>query len=73
MVWLVIGYLVCVFLCHGLTFAHFIGKDDHDALKRKELLGYSLCLSFCCAIAGPFGIAVAFLISGFAHYGFKVK
>ena len=74
MVWLVIGYLVCAFICYVMLFAYVEGDfPSCSRLHYKEHMTTSLLFSMALGVFGPLGIVMAFLMTAFAHYGFKVK
>ena len=74
MIWLVIGYFVCVFICYGMLFSYTqkrfpaIAKECH----RDDLCN-SLLFGLIFGLFGPIGVAIVFLVTGFAQHGFKVK
>ena len=74
MIWLVIGYLVCAFICYGMLFSYAQKRFPSIA---KEWHRRDLCNSLLCGLMfgsfGPIGVAIVFLITGFAQHGFKVK
>lgn len=74
MIWLVIGYLICAFICYTMAFAHFQGVSGKYA-EEFHYDDFSCCvlLGSLMGMLGPVGIILAFLLSGCAKYGFKVK
>lgn len=71
-------YLVSVplvwFLSYGLHFAYFQG--EYPTLARecyREDVGYSIIIGFLSSISSIFGLMMAFCLTGFAKYGFKLK
>ena len=74
MIWLVIGYLICSFICYGLLFASIEGEFPSSSdFAYKDHLAHSIFFGMLLGVFGPMGLLMAFLLSGFAHYGFKVK
>lgn len=74
MVWLVIGYLVCVFICYGMFFANLQGEfPSASGFEYKEQMAFSAFFGILAGFFGPIGILMAILMTGFAHHGLKVK
>lgn len=74
MVWLVIGYLVCAFICYGVFFANLQGEfPSASGFVYKEQMAFCTLLGILVGFFGPVGILMAILMTGFAHHGFKVK
>lgn len=74
MIFLLIGYLVCAFLCYGTLFAAAQGMFPQIAKDQyRDDLGLSLLMGFTAGMLGPVGVLVVLLITGFAKHGFKVK
>lgn len=74
MIFLLIGYLVCSFLCYGMLFASAQGMFPQIAEDQyREDLGWSLLMGLTAGMLGPVGVLVVLLITGFAKHGFKVK
>lgn len=74
MIWLVIGYLICSFICYGLLFANIEGEFPSSSdFAYKDHLAHSIFFGMLLGVFGPLGLLMAFLLSGFAHHGFKVK
>lgn len=74
MIFLLIGYLVCAFLCHGMTFAYSQKEYPLRAKERyRQDLGISLLFGFTAGMMGPLGILLTLLLTGLAEHGFKVK
>ena len=74
MIFVLIGYLICSFLCYGMLFASAqrmfpqIAKDSY-----REDLGLSLLMGLTVGMLGPTGVLLVLLLTGFAKHGFKVK
>jgi hypothetical protein len=72
--WIVIGYLICAFLCYGMLFSDMQNRFLSIAKQSyREDMGSCIFFGLVFALAGPIGVAIAYLITGFAKYGFKVK
>ena len=62
-----IAYLICGFFAWGVTFAYFrkeFPKKDYRTHIRQAAL---------VALAGPVGLATAYVLSGFAKHGLRWK
>lgn len=74
MIWFVVGYLVCAFICYGMFFANLQGEyPSGSEFEYKEHMAQSVFFGAMTGFFGPLGILMAILMTGFAHYGFKVK
>lgn len=74
MVWIVIGYLICSFICYTMTFAHFQGVSGKYAEQfYRDDFSVSVLLGLLMGMLGPVGIILAFLLSSCAKHVFKVK
>lgn len=74
MIFVLIGYLICSFLCYGMLFAAAQGMFPQIAKVRyREDLGLSLAMGLTIGMLGPIGVLLALLMTGFAKHGFKVK
>lgn len=74
MIFLLIGYLICSFLCYGMLFATAQGMFPRIAREKyQEDLGLSLLMGLTVGMLGPVGVLAVLLITGFAKHGFKVK
>lgn len=74
MIFLLIGYLVCSFLCYGMLLPLVQGMFPQIARERYQKdLGFSLSMGLAVGMLGPVGVLAVLLITGFAKHGFKVK
>ena len=74
MIFLLIGYLICSFLCYGMSFAAAQGMFPQIAKAQyRDDLGFSLLVGLTAGMLGPVGVLVVLLTTGFAKHGFKVK
>lgn len=74
MILLVIGYLICAFISYGMFFANVQGEfPSGSEFAYKDHMATSVFFGLMVGFLGPLGILMAFLMTGFAHYGFKVK
>ena len=74
MIWLVIGYLVCAFICYGLFFADLQGEfPSASGFDYNLQMAFSAFFGILAGFFGPIGILMAILMTGFAHHGLKVK
>ena len=74
MIWLVIGYLICAFICYGLFFANIEGEfPSKSDFAYKDHVANSIFFGLLVGAFGPLGLLMAFLMTDFAEHGFKVK
>lgn len=74
MLCIMIGYLICAFLCYGMLFSYTHSRFPSLAEEYyRENIGESLLFGLFFALSGPIGVTVTFIATGFAKYGFKVK
>ena len=74
MICLVVGYLVCAFICYGLFFANLQGEfPSASGFEYKEQMASSAIIGILAGFFGPIGILMVILMTGFAQHGFKVK
>ena len=65
---LIVFWLICSFLCYGITFGNFYGEFGN--FNYREHMGFSMLLGI---VTGPFGLIVVFFITGFCQHGLRFK
>ena len=71
MIWIIIGgivWIICGVLAYAINFAFCQGNWPSIA---EELYRQDMGLSVLAGLFGPIGLAITFLMSGFAEYGLK--
>jgi hypothetical protein len=77
--WLILGAVGVVWVISAITatgwlFAHIQGSAPNvaDELGRENL-GMSVLFGMLCGILGPFGVLMAWLVTGFAEHGWRLR
>lgn len=66
----VAAYAVCAFLTSGMCFSYMQGAlPQISETDRREEVGAAIFFGLAAGIFGPFGVLLAWLLSGFAKYG----
>jgi len=61
-------WLVCAVLSSGITFAYY---QDQYPIQAKEHIREDLATGVFIGLAGPIGLIMSFLLSGFAKHGIR--
>lgn len=70
---LVACWLPCSIICAGLFFAHVRKKYSQAGDSPREDLGMAVAVGSLYGIIGPLGVVIAFLLTGFAEHGWRLR
>ncbi len=75
--WWVIGgvavWIACAVLTAGWFNAEMQRKFTMSRSERREELGFSIFIGILYGVLGPAGIAIAYLLTGLAQYGWTLR
>lgn len=67
---IILGWLTCSALSHGMLFAYFQREYPR---KAKEMFREDMSMSLMVSLLGPPALFCALACTGFAKHGFKFK
>lgn len=70
--WLV-TYPVCALVCTGWFYACTVGRYPSKYASYREDMGWALVFGMVYGLGGPLGVAMAYLLTGFAEHGWRLK
>ena len=71
---IIISYIICSIWCIGLFFAHSQGYYPVLAVvDRRQDLGKAIIVGLSLGLFSIIGVGLAYLLTGFGEYGWRIK